>query len=248
MVNFLTTNGRMQHLFTVLQKKMQTELEGARLVLEHPSTLGDNSELKWIDWLRKYLPERYCIDKAQIIDSNGNLSQQIDVVIYDRQYTPFIFNDGGALYIPAESVYAVFEVKQTLNKDYLFYAGNKAESVRNLYRTSTSIIHAGGKFEPIRPKPIIAGILTYDCEWANGLNDTFVTNLKTLQNNQILNLGCSLMVGSFYINPENEKLQISNANESLVYFFLKLFRELQKIGTVPAMDINEYGKFLTNFN
>ena len=247
MVNSLTENERMQHLFTVLQKKMQTELEGARLVLEHPTTLGDNYELKWIDWLRKYLPERYCIDKAQVIDSKGNLSQQIDVVIYDRQYTPFIFNDGGAIYIPAESVYAVFEVKPTLNKEYLIYAGEKAESVRNLYRTSTSIIHAGGKFEPIKPKPIIAGILTYNCEWTNGLNDTFITNLKTLQNNQILNLGCSLMVGTFYIDSETNKLQISNAEESLIYFFLKLFKELQKIGTVPAMDINEYGKFLTNY-
>lgn len=43
------------------------------------------------------------------------------------------------------------------------------------------------------------------------------------------------------------KLQISNSSESLIYFFLKLLSELQKTGTVPAMDIDEYGKFLTNF-
>ena len=55
------------------------------------------------------------------------------------------------------------------------------------------------------------------------------------------------MVGTFYIDSETNKLQISNAEESLIYFFLKLFKELQKIGTVPAMDINEYGKFLTNY-
>lgn len=238
---------RMQSLFTILQKKMQSELEGVKTVLEHPTALGDASELKWIDWLKKYLPKRYCIDKAFIIDSKGNLSQQIDVVIYDRQYTPFIFNDGSAIYIPAESVYAVFEVKQTLNKDHLEYAGKKAESVRNLYRTSDSIIHAGGEYTPIIPKPIIAGILTYDCEWTNGLNDTFIANLKNLQGNKILNLGCSLTVGTFYINSESDRLQISIADESLVYFFLKLFKELQKIGTVPAMNIDEYGKFLNYF-
>ncbi len=247
MVSSLTENERMQHLFTVLQKKMQTELEGAKIVLEHPTTLGDSCELKWIDWLKKYLPERYCVDKAQVIDSKGNLSQQLDVVIYDRQYTPFIFNDSGAIYIPAEGVYAVFEVKQTLNKEHLIYAGKKVESVRNLYRTSAPIIHAGGKFEPVKPKPIIAGILTYDCEWTNGLNDTFITNLKTLQNTQILNLGCSLMAGAFYINQDISILQISSSNESLIYFFLKLLSELQKTGTVPAMNIDEYGKFLTNF-
>ncbi len=247
MVETYMQTERIQYLFTALQKKMQSELEGARLVLEHPTTLGDSCELKWIDWLKKYLPKRYCADKAQVIDSNGNLSQQIDIVIYDRQYTPFVFNDSGAVYIPAESVYAVFEVKQTLNKEYLIYAGKKVESVRNLHRTSASIIHAGGNFEPVKPKPIIGGILTYDCEWTNGLNDTFVANLKTLQNNQILNLGCSLMAGAFYINKSTDKLQISSADESLIYFFLKLLMELQRIGTVPAIDINEYGKFLTNF-
>lgn len=60
-------------------------------------------------------------------------------------------------------------------------------------------------------------------------------------------MGCALTVGTFYINSDNNKLQISNANESLIYFFLKLFKELQRVGTVPAMDINEYGKFLSYF-
>lgn len=247
MVEKTTERERMQHLFAVLQKKMQVELEGARRILEHSTTLGDNCELKWIDWLRKYLPERYCINKAQVIDSKGNLSQQIDVVIYDRQYTPFIFNDGGAIYVPAESVYAVFEVKQTLNKDNLIYAGNKAESVRSLERTSVPIIHAGGRYKALSPKPIIAGILTSTCEWVNGLDNTFVANLKMLQGNKFLNLGCSLSAGAFYVSLDNNKLQISTVEESLIYFFLKLLKELQKLGTVTAMDIDEYGKFLNNF-
>lgn len=79
------------------------------------------------------------------------------------------------------------------------------------------------------------------------MNDTFITNLKTLQGSKILNLGCSLTVGTFYINSESDRLQVSIADESLIYFFLKLFKELQKIGTVPAMDIDEYGKFLNYF-
>ena len=42
-------------------------------------------------------------------------SEQIDVVVFDRQYSPFIFNYEGQTIIPAESVYAVFEAKQTVN-------------------------------------------------------------------------------------------------------------------------------------
>lgn len=34
---------RMQSLFTIIQKKMQSELEGVKTVLEHPTALGDAS-------------------------------------------------------------------------------------------------------------------------------------------------------------------------------------------------------------
>jgi hypothetical protein len=49
------------------------------------------------------------------VDSLGNFSQQIDVVVFDRQYSPFIFDFREQQIVPAESVYAVFEAKQTIN-------------------------------------------------------------------------------------------------------------------------------------
>lgn len=64
------------------------------------------------------------VDKATIIDSAGNQSEQIDLVIYDAQYSYLVFTQGNRKLIPAESVYAVFEVKQELNKAYIEYAGN----------------------------------------------------------------------------------------------------------------------------
>ena len=44
--------------------------------------------------LRKYLPRRYTATKAHVVDSLGSFSDQIDVVIFDRQYSPFIFKFG----------------------------------------------------------------------------------------------------------------------------------------------------------
>jgi hypothetical protein len=57
-----------------------------------------------------------------VIDADGKESDFIDVIIYDRQFTPPVFNK---LYIPAESVYAVIEAKQTLNRENIVYAGGK---------------------------------------------------------------------------------------------------------------------------
>ncbi len=67
-----------------------------------------------------------------MIDSTGTTSDQIDLVVYDRQYTPLLYNQAGQMYVPAEAVYAVAEVKQTLSKDHIAYAGAKGESVRKL--------------------------------------------------------------------------------------------------------------------
>ncbi len=37
------------------------------------------------------------------------------MVVFDRQYSPFIFNYQNQTIIPAEGVYAVFEAKQAAN-------------------------------------------------------------------------------------------------------------------------------------
>ncbi len=64
--------------------------------------------------LSTYLPHRYRADKAFVVDSKGVFSEQIDVVVYDRQYSSFIFQYEGQTIVPTESVYAVFEAKQTI--------------------------------------------------------------------------------------------------------------------------------------
>ena len=93
-----------------------------------------------------HLPIRYRTEKSFVVDSKGRLSDQIDAVIFDGQYSPLVLNHAGLLYVPAESVYAVFEVKQTLSKAHVEYAGDKARSVRRLERTSVPIHHAGGVY------------------------------------------------------------------------------------------------------
>lgn len=239
---------KLDHLksfFVVLQKKMQSELEYSTSPIGHAPTKGDISEDKWINWLKNYLPKRYKVDKAFIIDSNGDTSEQIDLVIYDNQYTPFIFINEGWKYIPAESVYAVFEIKQNLNKEHLEYASKKIDSVKKLKRTSAPITHVGGVSGPVNPKQIISGILTLSCDWSDGLGDTFIKNIESIKNSKNINIGCALQVGGFEIEYEDKiEFRKSLPENSLIYFFLKLLKKLQKVGTVPALDIDSYLKCL----
>ncbi len=256
-------------LFHGLQKQMVAQLNTNREFIQHPGSKGDSLENVWIEWLRKYLPNRYCVDKAIVIDSNGDLSHQLDLVIYDQQYTPFVFSQNGIHYIPAEGVYAVFEVKPdfqgSAGKDnYIEYAAKKIESVRQLRRTSVKIINAGKEQEARPLTKILGGILASTNSYAAD-NKTIEQHLKNLKGLQTIEMGCAVDYGSFYVNYKGEEdtknpdfqarifnyynersfehLEFSKVDNSLVTFFLQLTRYLQQsIGTVAAIDLNAYAK------
>lgn len=252
-------------LFNGLQEEMLSCLRLERNFINHPGSKGDATEQRWMTFLKTYLPSRYEVDKAIVIDSTGDISEQMDIVIYDGLYTPFIFNKDGFKYIPAESVYAVFEVKQDV-KGHIEYAAKKVESVRKLKRTSIDMM-ASGKHTPAAPlTKIIGGILTTTNSYAG--NDTVEEHLKGLNGYQTLDIGCMCDFGSFYVDYTEEKsseshitndieqmrkdieqlyasrkvlkIRFSNKEVSLFTFFLQLVSYLKSIGTVPAIDINAY--------
>lgn len=241
----MTNKVDLQQLFAHLQEEMCAILNTNRKTVLHSSTKGDASELCWVEMLNNYLPKRYEARKAFVIDSKGNKSQQMDIVIFDRQYSPFLFNHLGVYYVPAESVYAVFESKQDLSKYNIEYAGIKAESVRKLYRTSAAIPHAGGTFPPQKPKPIISGILTLDSEWKPAIGDSFKKAVKNLDYEQRLDLGCCLQGGAFecvYKEKQFSNLDTKEQKNALIFFFLRLLEKLQSLATVSAIEISEYAK------
>src|SRR5580693_5592284 len=117
-------------LLARLHDDIEHRLETARQSFGHPVTKGDASEGVWLKLLQEYLPMRYQAETAHVVDSTGAFSEQIDVVVFDRQYSPFIFKFEGQIIIPAESVYAVFEAKQAINAEHVAYARKKVASVR----------------------------------------------------------------------------------------------------------------------
>ena len=149
----------MKELYLDLQKRLQADLELGKNV-HHPTTKGDATEIDWLRMLDEHLPKRYHAKKAFVVDADGNLSDQIDIVIFDRHYCPLLFEHSGAIYVPAESVYAGFEVKQTINKKFIDYSGEKIASIRRLRRTSTHIPYAEGLYPPKKPFKILGGILS----------------------------------------------------------------------------------------
>jgi hypothetical protein len=237
----------LRELFLHLQTQLAGRLETARQMIGHPTYKGSASESGWIEMLGEYVPKRYCVTQAFAIDSDGQQSEQIDIVIYDRQYSPFLFHQDGATYIPAESVYAVLEVKQDLSKDHVEQAIAKAASVRRLHRTSARIAHAGGYYDPKPPIPILAGLVCLDSRWSPAFADPLEKALAAAPQEGRLDLLCSLKHGACEVTYPKEgplTLDCSAPDAALIFFFLRLLGRLQEVGTVSAIDLSKYSQVL----
>jgi hypothetical protein len=233
----------LQEAFALEQQLLQVKLELSTQSITHPGTLGDVNESYFIDVLRKYLPRRYAVDNGIVIDSTGATSDQIDVIIYDNQYTPTLLDQKNHRFVPAEAVYAVFEVKPTINKSYLEYAASKAESVRSLNRTSIPIVHAGGEFPAKDLFNIIAGIIAGNIDWVDGFEaHAFWENHSSL--NEYKSLDCGLAVSGSYFDSYSGSLEVGTSEQALAYFIFRLLQKLQSLGTVPAIDWNSYASLL----
>lgn len=229
-------------LFAGLHDNIEQRLSIARKSLAHGTTKGDASQNVWLELLDTYLPSRYRVATAHVVDSDNAFSDQIDVVIFDRQYSPFIFQFEGQTVVPAESVYAAFEAKQTLNAGLVDYAAKKVQSVRALKRTSLPIPHAGGVFDPKPLSTIIGGVLTLESEWSPPMGAPLEKALLDAKDLSRLDIGCIAAHGMFCRDADSYAFRLQN--KPATAFLMELIGRLQELATVPMIDIRAYARWL----
>lgn len=232
-------------LLASLHEDIEQKLAIVRKSFAHPGTKGDASEAVWLELFKQYLPKRYEAEKAFVVDSKGDFSQQIDVVVFDRQYSPFIFTYQDQKVVPAESVYAVFEAKQTADAGLVAYAQNKVASVRKLHRTSLPIPYANGTY-PAKPLiPIIGGLLTLESDWSPALGPSLKKALEADVGDGRLDIGCIAAHGHFFYEKEAASYLLTTERKPATAFLLKLIAQLQFSGTVPMIDVEAYSRWLS---
>ena len=237
------TGWSLSRLLGGLHDDIEQRLRTTRQTFGHPGTKGDASEAVWLQLLQAYLPERYAAASAHVVDSAGTFSDQIDVVVFDRQYSPFIFHFEGQKIIPAESVYAAFEAKQSINAEQVAYAQKKVASVRQLHRTSLPIPHAGGTYPPKPSPPILGTLLTFESDWKPALGGALTQALSAGDPTGRLDLGCVAAHGLFSCDKAGCHTATPQGKAATA-FLLELIARLQETATVPMIDVRAYAKWL----
>lgn len=109
-------------------------------------------------FLNGHLSERVAIGTGEIIDAQSQPRQQrnqIDIVIYKREYPKLDFG-GGINGFLAESVVATIEVKSLLDKAELQTSTTSARNIKALTRSVTTAFSAG-----YQPPAILSYVVAY---------------------------------------------------------------------------------------
>ncbi|MCB9893141.1 MAG: hypothetical protein H6839_01675 [Planctomycetes bacterium] len=108
--------------------------------VEHAGQKGSISERAVADLLRDFLPKRFSVDlDATLVDLDGKLSRQCDLVVHNQERFPRMFPMRGATVLPVDVCAGVVEVKANANKAALLDAFGHAADIKQLRYNDTEI-------------------------------------------------------------------------------------------------------------
>jgi len=136
-----------RYSFSASARQVFTDLTTRRLF--HPGEFGTYREEILREFLRLCVPARLEIGTGFLINFSGDVSTQLDVVIYDPSAIPRFESIDHQRFFPVEGVCAIGEVKSVLSKCELREALNK------LARAKATADHVSSTI-PIHRSPAIA--------------------------------------------------------------------------------------------
>lgn len=220
-----------------VSKKMQIDFEGITSKIQHNGEKGAARENMLEEYLKSYIPEKYCFSKGTIVDCKDVQSRQVDIIIHDKFLTPYLVDMDNTKIVPIESVYGVVEVKSTLTKEELRKCVKNIESVRKLEKRTIS----GVSF------PTAGLVFAYDSDASleavyKNLNEISadVEVDKRISCVCVLNKGIILPVEkdgmtNVSLLPNDNTIYgiFNNANDALLLFYLILTQILNSITIFP---------------
>jgi hypothetical protein len=98
--------------------------------------MGDSREDIVKSFLHDYLPRNLAFERGEVFNTNGAVSNQVDIIIHDPAVP--VFKTPQLSLFPIESVVATCEVKTTLDRERLNQAVENVQSVKRLVKKSDS--------------------------------------------------------------------------------------------------------------
>jgi len=110
----------LEAVFQGITKKMLIDFEEITSQINHRGAKGKVRERGIItEYLTKYLPGNISAENGEIISTDGQISPETDIVLFDNFKAPVLLSCDGYRVFPNEVIYSVIEVKSMLNSNEL---------------------------------------------------------------------------------------------------------------------------------
>ncbi|EGQ7815815.1 hypothetical protein ABVD54_005017 [Vibrio parahaemolyticus] len=121
--------------FSSLVEELNRKSDLARCLFStHKPTAGDHRESKVSELLSQHLPKRYAVSSGLIISTDGQFSNQSDIIIADNLNNAPLFDEEHNKIWLVESVYAAIEVKTQLTPSTLQDSIAKCQRFKRMKR------------------------------------------------------------------------------------------------------------------
>ena len=206
-----------EKIFDLISKQMLADFEKARASVPHSGEKGRVLEKILKKFLRQYLPQNLDISTGFIVDTKGNSSKQLDIIISDAGKTPIFYQEEEIRTIPVECVFAVIEVKSALDSGEIISCYENMKSIKKLEKLAWK-------------QPLDGFTLTdslYGQDWEIWPINYFVFSLDSMNLNSVKELMDK-------INSE-EKLSVSNRIDMIGVLDKGVIMNKRKDGFLDAL-------------
>lgn len=246
----------LEETISSIASKMRIDFENLRQIV-HNESKGRAREIVMKHFLKEYIPPALGVESGEIISSNGDVSKQMDIVIFDKLHCPIFIREDEVHIFPIESVFAVIEVKSHLNSSELKDCIEKIKSVKELskeayVKQNGAIIHTtnlyGKEFEYF---PALGFVFAFDSIKIDTLRQKLdeINSEKSIELEHRVDSICILNKGiisnstkngkiSHTPEPESKLVSIETKN-SLLLFYVLLMAVLNQTW-MPPVRILEY--------
>ena len=127
----------LEQTFKGIKEKMLIDFTEISSQVKHRPSKGSIREREVIkEYLEKYLPGNIGISNGECISTDGTVSSECDIILYEKNTTPYLVHKDGYQVFPIECVYGVIEVKSKLNKNELKDSIAKIKKIKSMSKVA----------------------------------------------------------------------------------------------------------------
>lgn len=147
----------LEKVFESIKEKMITDFQGITSAIEHKISKGQERETLIVnEYLKKYVPGNIGIARGEIVSIDDQVSPETDIILYEKNSTPYLINKEGYQVFPIECVYGVIEVKSKIDKSEIEDSFKKINKIKKMPKLAIES----------QKGPILKSFKIYDREWS----------------------------------------------------------------------------------